>query len=110
MRVFKKVFEQTADKAMQGRAYYGLGRIALRQNMASEAKQWFERAADSGAAPTITAWAHVYLGRIALAQHDNKKADEQFKIALATDGISAMAIEAAQKGLESTSSQGDKQK
>jgi predicted negative regulator of RcsB-dependent stress response len=109
-RVFRKVFEQTADKAMQGRAYYGLARIAIRQNQPHEAKQLFERTADSGASGTITAWAHVYLGKLALAEHDDKKAGEQFKIALATDGISAMAIEAAQKGLESSSSTGDKEK
>jgi len=109
-RAFKKVFEQTADKSLQGRAYYGLARIAIRQNQLHEAKQLFERTADSGTAPPITAWAHVYLGRIALAEHDDKKANEQFKIALATDGISAVAIEAAQKGLESSSSTGDKAK
>ncbi len=109
-KVFKKVFEQTADKGMQGRAYYGLARIAIRQYQLHEAKNLFERTADSGAGPSITAWAHVYLGRIALAEHNDKKADEEFKIALATDGISAMAIEAAQKGLESTSSKGDKAK
>jgi predicted negative regulator of RcsB-dependent stress response len=109
-KVFKKVFEQTADKAEQGRAYYGLARIAIRQNQMHEAKNLFQRTADSGAAPPIVAWAHVYLGRLAQAEHDNQKASEQFKIALATNGISAMAIEAAQKGLESTSSEGDKAK
>jgi len=109
-RVFKKVFEQTADKAMQGRAYYGLARIAIRQNQLHQAKQLFTRTADSGAGPTFTSWAHVYLGRIALAERDDKEASAQFKIALATEGISAMAIEAAQKGLESTSSTGDKAK
>jgi len=108
--VFKKVFEQTTDKALQGRAYYGLARIAIRENQTHEAKQLLERAADSGAGGMVTAWAHVYLGKIALAEHDNKKANEQFKIALATDGISAMAIEQAQKGLESSSSTGDKEK
>ncbi len=109
-RVFSKVFEQTADKAMQGRAYYGLARIAIRENQTHEAKQLLQRTADSGAGGTITAWAHVYLGKIALAEHDDKKAGEEFKIALATDGISAMAIEQAQKGLESSSSTGDKEK
>ncbi len=109
-KVFRKVFEQTADKSMQGRAYYGLARIAIRQNQLHEAKQLFERTADSGGPSSITAWAHVYLGRIALAEHDNKKAEEQFKIGLATEGVSAMAIEAAQKGLESISSTGDKAK
>ena len=36
-------------------------------------------------------------------------AGDQFKIARATEGISAMAREAAEKGLESNSSSGDKQ-
>jgi predicted negative regulator of RcsB-dependent stress response len=109
-KVFRKVFEQTADKNMQGRAYYGLARIAIRQNQLHEAKQLFERTVSSGSPPAISAWAHVYLGRIALAEHDNTKANEQFKIALATEGVSALAIDAAQKGLESISSEGDKAK
>ncbi len=109
-KVFRKVFEQTADKNMQGRAYYGLARIAIRQNQLHEAKQLFERTVSSGSPPAISAWAHVYLGRIALAEHDNTKANEQFKIALATEGVSALAIEAAQKGIESSSTEGDKAK
>jgi predicted negative regulator of RcsB-dependent stress response len=109
-KVFKKVLGQTADKAMQGRAYYGLARIAIRQNQMGEAKQFFERTAESGAPMPIMAWTHVYLGRIALAERDNKKANEQFKIALATEGISAMAREAAEKGIESSSTTGDKQR
>jgi predicted negative regulator of RcsB-dependent stress response len=109
-RVFKKVFEQTTDKAMQGRAYYGLARIAIRQNQPHEAKDLFERTAESGANGMVVGWAHVYLGKIALAEHDEKKSSEQFKLALATDGISAMAMEAAQKGLESSSTEGDKAK
>ena len=110
---FKKVFGQTADKGMQGRAYYGLARIAIRQNQLHEAKQLFQRTIDSGPPAPIIAWAHVYLGRIALAEKDIPKADEQFKAALATEGISAMAREGAEKGLESTSStssKGDKKK
>jgi predicted negative regulator of RcsB-dependent stress response len=109
-KVFKQVFSQTADKAMHGRAYYGLARIAIRQNQMHEAQQLFERTADSAPGPAISGWAHVYLGRIALAAKDNKKANEQFKIALATDGISAMARDAAEKGLESSSKEGDKQR
>ncbi len=107
-KVFKQVFEQTDNKSLQGRAYYGLARIAIRQNQLHEAKQLFERTAGSETEPPILAWAHVYLGRIALAERDDKKASEQFKIALATDGISVMAREAAEKGLQSSSSTGDK--
>lgn len=107
---FKKVFEQTADQALHGRAYYGLARIAIRENQLHEAKQLFERTVENNPGPTIAGWAHVYLGRIALHEKDDKKAKEQFTIALAIDGISAQARDAAEKGLESSSITGDKQK
>lgn len=106
-KVFKKALEQTSDKAMQGRAYYGLARVAVRQNKKDEAVDLFERTAAANPNPAITAWAHVYLGRLALAAGDADRANGQFKLALAIDGASAMAREAAEKGLQ-TSSSGDK--
>ena len=106
-KVFKKVFEQTTDKAMHGRAYYGLARIALRENKKDEAVELFRRTADANPDPIITAWAHVYLGRLAVAAGDPDKANEQFKLALAMENASPMARQAAQKGLQSISS-GDK--
>ncbi|MGH9696620.1 MAG: tetratricopeptide repeat protein, partial [Bryobacteraceae bacterium] len=104
-----KALEQTADKSLQGRAYYGLARIAVHENRRTEAVELFERTAANDPNPAITAWAHVYLGRLALAEGKPEKAGDQFKLALATEGISAMAREAAEKGLQSNSSSGDKQ-
>jgi predicted negative regulator of RcsB-dependent stress response len=109
LKVFKKVLEQTTDKSMQGRAYYGLARIAVRENRKDEAVELFQRTADSNPNPAITAWAHVYLGRLALAAGDPGKANAQFKLALAMNGASAMAREAAEKGLQTSSSPGEKQ-
>lgn len=108
-KLFKKVFEQTTDKSMQGRAYYGLARIAVRENKKDEAVELFERTAGDNPNPAITAWAHVYLGRLALAAGNADRATEQFKAALAIDGASAMAREAAEKALQGSSSSGDKQ-
>ncbi len=108
LKLFKKVFEQTTDKSMQGRAYYGLARIAVRQNRKDAAVELFERTAAADPNPAITAWAHVYLGRLAQAAGDNVKAAAHFKLALAIQGASALARDAAQKGLQSSTS-GDKQ-
>ncbi len=108
LKIFKKVLEQTSDRSMQGRAYYGLARIAVRQNKKDEAVEFFQRTADANPNAAITAWAHVYLGRLAVAAGDPDKATAQFKLALAIDGASAMAREAAEKALQSTSS-GEKQ-
>lgn len=106
---FKQALQRTSDKSMQGRAYYGLARIAVRENQKDEAVTLFERTAEFNPNPAITAWSHVYLGRLALASGNTNKASDQFKAALAINGASAMAREAAEKGLESTSSSGDKQ-
>jgi predicted negative regulator of RcsB-dependent stress response len=109
LKVFKKVLEQTPDRSMQGRAYYGLARIAVRENRKDEAVSLFERTAEFNPNPAITAWAHVYLGRLALAAGEPDKATAQFKLALAMNGASAMARDAAEKGLQTSSSSGEKQ-
>ncbi len=102
-KLFKKVFEQTTDKSMQGRAYYGLARIAVQQNKKDEALDLFQRTADATPNPAITAWAHVYLGRLAIAAGRSEEANTQFKLALAIEGASAKAREAAEKGVQDLS-------
>jgi tetratricopeptide (TPR) repeat protein len=103
-RLYKKVFEQTADKQLHGRSYYRLGLIAIRQNQKDQAVEMFERTVNDNPDPMTTAWAHVYLGRLAQAKGDPDKAKEQFKLALSIDGASPMAKTAAEKGLQSSSS------
>jgi predicted negative regulator of RcsB-dependent stress response len=107
-KIFRNVLTQTADKVMQGRAYYGLGRIAIHQNQRSEATNYFQHTADDNPNPTLTAWAHVYLGKLAASAGHNDKAYDEFKLALSIDGASAMAKEAAEKALENSSTSGEK--
>jgi len=107
-KLFRKVFEQTTDKSMQGRAYYGLARIAVQENKKDEALDLFQRTADDNPNPAITAWSHVYLGRLALAAGDPHKATTEFNLALAIPEASEKAHEAAENGLRS-SSQGENQ-
>lgn len=106
-RLFKKVFEQTSDKSLQGRAYYGLARVAVHENRKDEAVEMFQRTAEDNPNPAITAWAHVYLGRLALAAGDPGAAQTHFKLALGLDGATQLARDAAQKGLQNSS--GEKQ-
>jgi predicted negative regulator of RcsB-dependent stress response len=107
-KIFKKVLGVTADKSMKGRAYYGLARIAVRQNQRSQAIEYFQRTVEDNPNPTLTAWSHVYLGRLALASGQADKATDEYKLALAIEGASAMAKEAAEKALEGSSSSGEK--
>jgi TolA-binding protein len=63
---------------------------------------------DANPNPALTAWSHYYLGQLQLKAGDAEKATAQFKLALATEGASAKAREAAEKALESSAS-GEKQ-
>jgi TolA-binding protein len=102
-KVFKKVFEQTTDKAKQVRAYYGLALIDLQEKRWDEALDLFQRTVDSNPNSATAAWSHYYLGQLALKAGDADKATAQFKLALATEGVSPKAREAAEKALQTNS-------
>ncbi len=102
-KVFKKVFEQTNDKARQGRAWYGLALIDLQEKHWDEALDLFQRTIAANPNSAITAWSHYYLGQLALKAGDSDRATAQFKLTLATDGASPKAREAAEKALQSNS-------
>lgn len=102
-KIFKRVFEQTGDKAKQGRAYYGLALIDLQEKHWDEAQDLLQRAIAANPASSIGAWSHYYLGQLALKAGDSDRAAAQFKLTLAIDGASAKAREAAERALQSNS-------
>jgi tetratricopeptide (TPR) repeat protein len=100
---FQKVLQQTQKKPLQARALYSLGLIALEEKRWDDAVSLFQRTLDANASSAEGAWAHYYLGQLDLKQGDSAQAAAQFKLALATEGISARAREAAEQALQSTS-------
>ena len=107
-KLFKKALGQTSDKALQSRAFYGQGLIALQEKRWDEALNLFQRTVDSDPGSPMAAWSHYYLGQLQLKAGDSDKATSQFKLALATQSISAKAREATEKAMQSVSS-GEKQ-
>jgi predicted negative regulator of RcsB-dependent stress response len=107
-KFYTKALEQASDGGLKGRGYYGLALIDLQEKRWDEALDLFQRTVDVNPNPALTAWSHYYLGQLQLKAGDAAKANAQFKLALATEGASARAREAAEKALESTAS-GDKQ-
>jgi len=107
-RMFKKALGQTTDKALQGRAYYGLGRLSLQEKRWDEALNLFERTVEASPTSAAAGWSHYYLGQLQLKAGDAGKAASQFQMALQTQGVSAKAREAAEKALQNISS-GEKQ-
>lgn len=102
-KAYRKVLEQTADATKQGRAYYGLGLIDLQQKRWDEALNLFGKTVAANPNPSLTAWAHYYLGQLAMKAGDSDKANAEFKLTLAIDGASIRAREAAEKAMQSIS-------
>ena len=102
-KLFRKALEQTNEKTKQGQAYYGLALIDLQEKRWDEALDLFQRTIDVDPKSAIGAWSHYYLGQLRLKAGDSEKATAEFKLTLATEGVSAKAREAAEKALQSGS-------
>jgi tetratricopeptide (TPR) repeat protein len=97
---YLRVLKGEATKELHAKAYYGLARIAARQRDPELAEQLFRKALDSGLEPEMQSWSLIYLGRLADAQGQRERAVESYKAALAVQGASDKAQEAAGQGLK----------
>ena len=99
---FRSVLQQTQDKPLHARAYYGLARIAALQRNPELAEQLFRKTLELTPDPHTRAWTEVFLGRLAQASAAPEQAAAHFKAALAVQGASAGARQAAEEGLSKT--------
>ena len=98
--LYLKVLEQTSDKAVHATAYYGLARIAALERNPEMAERLFEKTLEYDPEPQAKAWTLVYLGRLADAAGERDEAVRRYRQALAVDGASPAAREAAQQGAQ----------
>ena len=98
-KLYLEVLTQTSEKAMQGAAYYGLGRIALLQKDPETGERMFLKSLDLDPEPQVKAWVLVYLGRLSLAAGEGEQAGKYFNDALQVPGATEMARKAAQDGI-----------
>jgi predicted negative regulator of RcsB-dependent stress response len=100
---YLRVLNETTDKTLQAKAYYGLARVALRQNDPDAAEKLFGKTLDSEPDSQVKAWTQVYLGRLAGAAGQPERAIERYRAALAVEGASEKARQAAREGIEKAS-------
>jgi predicted negative regulator of RcsB-dependent stress response len=100
---YLRLLTETSDKPLQAKAYYGLARVALRQNDADQAEKLFGKTLECQPEAQVKAWAQVYLGRLADAAGESEQAIQRFRAALAVEGAPDKAIEAARHGIEKAS-------
>jgi len=98
--LFRLALEQTNARPIKGRAYYGLARLAALNRDPETAVQLFERTISEGAEAQVSAWAHVFAGRLLDLAQDNDAAKKHFEAALATAGASPASRKAAEDGLK----------
>ena len=108
---FEKILEKYPNEP---RAIYGLAIAAVLAKDADRAKSLFTslvyapggaprapQEGDNAVDPTITAWSHVYLGRIYDLEDERELALIEYRAALAVDGAPEAARVAAERGAES---------
>ncbi len=100
---FRQALQQTDKKPIHARAYYGLARIAALQRNPELAEQLFRKTLELSPDPHTHAWSEVYLGRLAQASASPEEAVAHYKAALAIEGASDRAKQAAEEGLRKTS-------
>jgi tetratricopeptide (TPR) repeat protein len=100
---YLRVLNETADKTLRAKALYGLARVALRQNDPDKAETLFGETLESQPDPQVKAWAQVYLGRLAEAAGQSEQATQRYRAALAVEGASEKARQAAREGIEKAS-------
>ncbi len=97
---YSRVLEQTDDQHLHAASYYGLARIAVLQKDPELAERLFQKVVESSPDAPVRAWSEVYLARLSDAAGDRPQALKHYQQALAVEGGSAKAREAAQKGMQ----------
>lgn len=98
--LYLKALEESDDKALHAKAYYGLARIAALEKNPEMAERLFEKTLECDPEPHVKAWTLVYLGRLSDAAGDREQATRRYREALAVDGASPAAHAAAEQGVQ----------
>ena len=99
-QAYTRLLGNTEEKTLHASSYYGLARIAVLQKDPELAERMFQKSLESSPEPQVRAWVEVYLGRLSDAAGERAEAVKHYQQALAVEGSSQPARDAAQKGLQ----------
>ncbi len=92
--------ESLAANEDPARAYFVLARAATMSGSMQGAQENFQKALDASKDPRLSAWCHIYLGRILDLQEEREAAVAQYQAALKIGDTSPDARNAAERGLK----------
>jgi tetratricopeptide (TPR) repeat protein len=95
-QLYLRSLEQSGSAAEHAQAWYGLARIAVLQKDPDAAVKLFEKTIGASPDDPTKAWSLVYLARLSMAAKDPARAAKFYQEALAVEGASEKAREAAQ--------------
>jgi tetratricopeptide (TPR) repeat protein len=99
---YLRVMQETTQRPLHAKAYYGLARVAVLQKDPELAERLFQKTLELQPDGETKGWAYVYLGKLAMAAGQNDDAARKFRDAIAVDGASPKAKAEAKKALEAT--------
>jgi tetratricopeptide (TPR) repeat protein len=99
-QLFLKALQETTERPLHAQAYYGLARIAALEKNPEMAERLFEKTLELDPEPQVKAWALVYLARLSDAAGDREQATRRYRDALAVEGASPAARQAAEQGVQ----------
>jgi tetratricopeptide (TPR) repeat protein len=97
---YLRALQETEDKPLHAKAYYGLARIAVLQRDPDTAERLLQKTLESSPEPQVKAWVLIYLGRLSDASGDRGQAAKHYQEALAIEGASTAAHKAAEQGVQ----------
>jgi tetratricopeptide (TPR) repeat protein len=107
--LFGKALDQKGEPGEHAQAWYGLARIAILDNRADVAIDAFQKTLQASPDEFTQGWADVYLGRLYKSKHDFTQAQKYYEDALAVNGASDKAKQAARSELQEVSKNQEKQ-
>ncbi len=97
--IYLRVIEETPEKTLHAKSYYGLARISVLQRDPETGDRLFRRALELDPDDETKAWSFLYLARLADSQGERAEAIEHYRAALAVKGAPETVRQASEKGL-----------
>ncbi len=98
---YRGILQSPEHVKLQAKAYFGLARIAALEKDPGLAQELFEKTLETSPEPFEKAWASVFLARLSRAAGEIAEARKHYQSALAVEGGSEAARQAAEKELAS---------
>ncbi len=98
-QIYLRVLEETTERPLHAKAYYGLARVAVLQRDPETGDRLFRKVLELEPDAETRSWSLLYLARLADSQGDRDQAVENYRAALAVQGAPDTVRQAALKGV-----------